>query len=85
MLPLPGEDSGRKGEPGFTGERLPWLPLPLAQALPAREAAAPSRGVVSPEFEVEVDVEVAVDVDDPGVMVDERDRTGISGSCIPIP
>lgn len=70
--PLLWESEVRRGELVLTGERE-------LLALLAREVVTPNRGVVSPEFESEVDKE-----DEPGVIVDERDRTGVIGSCIPV-
>lgn len=72
--PLLCETEVRRGELVLTGEgKLLLLLMELIP--PPREVARLNRGVVSPRFEFEED--------EPGVMVDERDRTGVIGSCIP--
>lgn len=66
----------RRGELVLTGERELLLLLMMMEPEPPREEVARlKRGVVSPEFEFEED--------EPGVMVDDRDRTGVIASCIP--
>lgn len=68
------ETEVRRGELVLTGEGELLLLLREPEP-PPREVARLNRGVVSPEIEFEED--------EPGVMVDERDRTGVIGSCIP--
>lgn len=65
------ETKVRRGELVLTGERE------LLLMDPPMGVVTPSRGVVSPEFEFEFEEA------EPGVIVDERDRTGVIGSCIP--